>query len=232
MPRDSLLPSQEYRLYRSLLSPLIFEYNIGTILNTNNCSELIQRLSDNFAALKDFRSNKVIDSNYFYYETYYPCLLAITKCKDYDVLKKYIVNDLDKAISFYEKSEPRLATNCYLIRASAYRYLFLNEKQDINYLEEIKKNWDLVVDVYKSNKDLDVLLSLVIESSFLYEVITEKYKNIIKEKIDCYKGYLSCANVSLSLFPYHKKFFDVLNEKKYFLDDIKKYMFGNLSLIP
>ena len=96
---------------------------------------------------------KIRNSDYFFYEAYYP-IVCFYKSK----FDKSLISDLikmeDQAIAYYEKEERRYLTNCYFIKAELYRIA-----GDWKNAEEF---YTRCYDIYCHNGDKDILYLVAI----------------------------------------------------------------------
>ena len=96
---------------------------------------------------------KIRNSDYFFYEAYYP-IVCFYKSKFDKSLIPDLIKMEDQAISSYEKEERRYLTNCYFIKAELYRIA-----GDWKNAEEF---YTRCYDIYCHNDDKDILYLVAI----------------------------------------------------------------------
>lgn len=96
---------------------------------------------------------KIRNSDYFFYEAYYP-IVCFYKSKFDKSLIPDLIKMEDQAIAYYEKEERRYLTNCYFIKAELYRIA-----GDWKNAEEF---YTRCYDIYCHNGDKDILYLVAI----------------------------------------------------------------------
>lgn len=112
-------------------------------------------LLDNLLSKMDtFREKrKIINSDYYFYEAYYPIVCFYKSKFDKSIIPNLIKIE-DRAIAYYEKEERRYLTNCYFIKAELYR---INE--DWKNAEEF---YTRCYNIFCHNGDKDILYLVAI----------------------------------------------------------------------
>lgn len=96
---------------------------------------------------------KIKNSDYYFYEAYYPIVLFYKNRFEKSIIPKLIKME-DQAIAYYEKEERRYLTNCYFIKAELYRI-----NQDWKNAEEF---YNRCYNIYCHNGDKDILYMVAI----------------------------------------------------------------------
>ena len=136
-----------------------------TILRLN---ELIQPsaewgmlLSDLESMMEQFRNTrKLVNSDYFFYETYYPIVKFYSKRFDHSLIPSLIRQE-ESAIAYYEVEERRYLTNCYFIKAEFLRIS--------GQWKEAEKYYTLCYDICTNNGDKDILYLIAITCKCLQQ---------------------------------------------------------------
>lgn len=112
---------------------------------------LLDELLIKMSTFKEKR--KLKNSDYYFYEAYYPIACFYKNKFDKDIIPKLIKIE-DQAIGFYEKEERRYLTNCYFIKAELYRI-----RRDWKNAEEF---YERCYNIYCHNGDKDILYLIAI----------------------------------------------------------------------
>lgn len=106
-------------------------------------------LEDLLVKMNEFKEKrKIKDSDYYFYEAFYPIACFYQKRFDKNIISRLIKIE-DQAIAYYEKEERRYLTNCYFIKAELYRI-----KGDWKNAEEY---YHRCYNIYCNNDDKDIL---------------------------------------------------------------------------
>lgn len=117
----------------------------------HNWDILLDNLLSKMDVFKEKR--KVKNSDYYFYEAYYPVACFYKSHFDKDIIPELIEIE-DRAISYYEKEERRYLTNCYFIKAELYRIA-----GDWKNAEEY---YNRCYNIYCHNGDKDILYLVAI----------------------------------------------------------------------
>lgn len=112
---------------------------------------LLENLLCKMSAFKEKR--KIKNSDFYFYEAYYPIVCFYKSKFDKDIIPK-LINIEDQAIAYYEKEERRYLTNCYFIKAELYRI-----GGDWKNAEEF---YNRCYNIYCHNGDKDILYLVAI----------------------------------------------------------------------
>lgn len=143
--------------------------------HSNEWAKFLKELRRKMSKFKELRSNK--DSDFYFYETYYPIVKFYSNNFNSQNISKLIRME-DKAIKYYIKNEKRYLTNCYFIKAELYR---ISEQW-----ENAEEYYNLCYDVYCNNGDRDILylLAYTIKAIFISDNINIKIDFDIDKTID------------------------------------------------
>ena len=148
-----------------------------TILRLN---ELIQPSAEWGTLLRNLESmmeqfrnaRKLVNSSYYYYETYHPIVEFYLKRFDRALIPSLIRQE-EKAIVYYEVEERRYLTNCYFIKAE---FLRISEQW-----REAEQYYTLCYDICTNNGDKDILYLIAITCKCL-----QQFENVHpKIPLDC-----------------------------------------------
>lgn len=123
---------------------------------------LLDNLAYKMAVFKDKR--KLKNSDYYFYEAYYPIVCFYASKYDKSIIPKLIAIE-EQAIAFYEKEERRYLTNCYFIKAELYRI-----NRDWKNAEEF---YNRCYNIYCHNGDKDILYLVAITCKYL-----QRFENV------------------------------------------------------
>lgn len=155
---------------RAFFSISIFQLN-SHFNHDNTWNNFLNDLKHKMWKFKNDRTIK--NSDYYFYETYYPIVKFYTEKYNKKVVPK-LINIENQAINFYQKEERRYLTNCYFIKAELYRI--------IKKWNAAQKYYKLCYDVYCSNGDKDILYLLAYTCKAIY--ITEKVQLNLDSNFD------------------------------------------------
>lgn len=117
---------------------------------------LLNDLSYKMTVFKDKR--KLKNSDYYFYEAYYPIVRFYVNKYDKGIIPKLISIE-EQAITFYEQEERRYLTNCYFIKAELYR---LNGEW-----KNAEEFYNRCYNIYCHNGDKDILYLVAITCKYL-----------------------------------------------------------------
>lgn len=125
--------------------------------------KLLQELKRKMDQFKE--SRKLINSDYYFYEAYYPIVAFYDSHFDCTLIPSLVEME-EQAISYYEVEERRYLTNCYFIKAE---FLRINMQW-----KEAEKYYTLCYDIYASNGDKDILyiVAITCKCLLLFESIS------------------------------------------------------------
>lgn len=122
-------------------------------------------LSNLESMMEQFRNaRKLVNSSYYYYETYYPIVDFYSKRFDHSLIPSLIKQE-ESAIAYYEVEERRYLTNCYFIKAE---FLRISEQW-----KEAEKYYTLCYDICTNNGDKDILYLIAITCKCL-----QRFENV------------------------------------------------------
>ncbi len=146
---------------------------------------LLKSCLGNMRKFNDLRNNKSKDSNYYFYEAYYPIAAFYESNFDLHIIGE-LINIEDDAINFYESHERRFLTNCLFIKAE-----FLRINGDF---KKAKEYYERCYQVYLRNGDKDILFLIAITEKYIstfYKINLQITKDLDKVIEQCQKeaGY-------------------------------------------
>ena len=118
--------------------------------------ELLQELKQKMKQFKEMR--KLINSDYFFYEAYYPIVAFYDSHFDRALIPRLLEIE-ENAIAYYEVEERRYLTNCYFIKAE---FLRINKQW-----KDAEKYYALCYDICSSNGDKDIFYIVAISCTCL-----------------------------------------------------------------
>ena len=118
--------------------------------------ELLQELKQKMKQFKEMR--KLINSDYFFYEAYYPIVAFYDSHFDRALIPRLLEIE-ENAIAYYEVEERRYLTNCYFIKAE---FLRINKQW-----KDAEKYYALCYDICSSNGDKDIFYIVAITCTCL-----------------------------------------------------------------
>lgn len=128
----------------------IFQLN-ELILPTQEWDTILNALAQKMEIFQEQR--KLINSEYFFYEAYYPIVSFYTNRFDCSIIPNLIKME-DCAIDYYEVNERRYVTNCYYIKAELLR---INQQW-----KEAEEYYNRCYNIYCHNGDKDILYLVAI----------------------------------------------------------------------
>lgn len=128
----------------------IFQLN-ELILPTQEWDLILKTLAQKMESFQEQR--KLINSEYYFYEAYYPIVSFYTNHFDCSIIPDLIKIE-DRAIDYYEVNERRYVTNCYYIKAELLR---INQQW-----KEAEEYYNRCYNIYCHNGDKDILYLVAI----------------------------------------------------------------------
>lgn len=188
----------------------------------NNSSEWKNKLNtclDNMNKFDFLRNKSVQDSDYYFYEAYYPIVAFYNRNFDLHCINELIKIE-DVAIEFYNKNEQRFMTNCLFIKAELLR-ISGNLSSAIEYYARCYQ-------VYLRNGDKDILYLVAITEKYI-ATIYGRPLGIIRNLDEVLNNCLKETG-----YAFHNRLLSRLQEASAnkCLDKLKKHFEETINPIP
>ena len=188
--------------------------------SSNEWTECLNSCLENMRKFCADRADTAENSNFYFYETYYPIALFYKSHFNLHEIRNLIEIE-EKAILFYESNERRFLTNCYFIKAE-----FLRIDGNFN---DAREYYARCYQVYLRNGDKDILYLVAITEKYIE--VFNNYKMKIVANLN--KVLNDCRNDNS--YNFHNQLISKLEEAKHNKNSfakLKQHFADTINPIP